>query len=49
MIEVENDVEAESKIEKKTYKALAPTETKKTTAKDLLTNELKNMSADELR
>ena len=48
MIEIENDEEAESKIEKKTYKALA-TETKKTTGKDLLTQELKNMSADELR
>ena len=49
MIEIENDEEAESKVEKKTYKALAPVNNTKTTAKDLLTNELKNMSADELR
>lgn len=38
---------AESKIEKKTYKA-GNAETKKTTGKDLLTEELKNMSVDEL-
>ena len=47
VIEVEEDVVAEAKIEKKSYKA--PTaETKKTTGKYLLTQELKNMSVDEL-
>ena len=48
VVEVLEDEEAESKIEKKTYTA-APTSEKKMTAKDLLTQELKNMSADELR
>jgi hypothetical protein len=36
-------------VEKKVYTAHDSTETKKTTGKDLLTQELKNMSADELR
>jgi hypothetical protein len=49
VIEVVEDDEAESKVEKKVYTAVDTGEAKKTTGKDLLTQELKNMSADELR
>ena len=49
VIEVVEDDEAESKVEKKVYTANNAGEAKKTTGKDLLTQELKNMSADELR
>ena len=44
---MEEDDEAESKIEKKTYTAEVA-EKKKTTGADLLTEELKKMSASEL-
>ena len=48
VVEVEEDVEAEAKVEKKVYEPMKK-EAKKTTAQDLLTQELKNMSSDELK
>lgn len=48
LIEVEEDDVAESKIQKTTYKAVKTETKKKTTGADLLTQDLKNMTTEEL-
>ena len=48
MIEVEEDEEAEAKIERTGYVAPKAEEKKKTTASEMLTAELKGMSLEEI-